>query len=191
MQRIRSETGKKTLQSAAWPRERAATTIQIVMAALIVLAGITNVVQFYDTTSSKYGPLTRQRTPDLTKIAEASPDYRAMYSLFFEMGRRYPGSTVLLAQPRPPGSEFKARMLSFGRAAHVAWAPLNAEQVLSDFDYTPYIVAQDEAERSTRGGPFVIAATPDAKAFLVVQQGRKTILVDLALVLQGLKASHD
>src|SRR3990170_7632928 len=87
------------LQLSRRSRERiGAMNIRGGLVALFVAALVVNLLQLdLIPSGGRFKPLPRHQTADITKIAEKkSPGLKAGYSLFFELGRRYPGSTIIL-----------------------------------------------------------------------------------------------
>lgn len=160
------------------------TQIRGVVAVLFTVAILVNIFQF-DVVKGRYRALRTHSTPDITKIVQAygSKNLKARYGLFFELGRRYPGSTIILPRYKTLGTEFEASLLSYGRAAHVVVTRDEAKALLSGLEYEPFIVAQGKG--SERGHPFAIAAGSNPKVFLVLLRQGKTILLDLSLLLKA------
>lgn len=159
-----------------------------VLAALLSAAIIVNAFQF-DDVSGSYRAFPSYETADITKLAQAGR-LGYGYGPFFELGRRFPGSTVVLSRSQELGSEFEASILSYGRAAHVAWATYEAEQVLSGLDYERFVLAEGKYGRWHRNR-FTIATGPNPKVFLALRQQATTILLDLSLLLEARSTSRD
>ena len=163
--------------------------IRDAVATLFTVAILVNIFQFNIVPiQERLKTLPSYRTADITKIAQASSEkLRAMYGLFFELGRRYPGSTIILPRSQGLGAGFEMSLLSYGRAAHVVLTTDEAKAILSGFEYEPFIVAQGKGGLKRR--PFAIAAGSNPKVFLVLRRQGKTILLDLSLLLQARSTS--
>jgi hypothetical protein len=164
--------------------------LQIGAVALIVAAIIVNLLQLdIEPGRHMYQPLSRHDTADITRIAERKPKLKKRYGLFFELGRRFPGATVIVPHSLPLKSAFVAGALSYGRAAHVAAAPLAVDTVLPGLDYGPSVVAQGEDEDG--GAWLVAAADANASVFIVVKQDGKTVLLDRSLLVKSRDTPRD
>jgi hypothetical protein len=164
--------------------------LQIGAVALIVAAIIVNLLQLdVEPGRHMYQPLSRYDTADITKIAERKPKLKKRYGLFFELGRRFPGATLIVPHSLPLESAFVAGALSYGRAARVAAAPLEVDTVLPGLDYRPSVVAQGEDEKG--GEWLVVASDANASVFIVLQQEDKTVLLDLSLLVKSRDKPRD
>jgi hypothetical protein len=179
------------LQGLARSREA---RLQIGAVALIVAAILVNLLQL-DLKSGRhqYHPLSRYETADITKIAKTRTKLKKRFGLFFELGKKFPGSTLIVPPASrldsAPHSAFVPCALSYGRAAHVVETTLDADSILSELEYRPHIVAQGEDEAG--GDWFIAAAGPNANVFIVLKQKRKTVLLDLSLLVKSQDKPRD
>jgi hypothetical protein len=179
---MKFEIRRKGLQHAA------GANLVLAVMLLMGMGIIFNVLQFNEFEEHvRYKALVPYVTADITKIAEArSSRLRARYRIFFELGRRYPGSTIILPKAGGPGSDFEASLLSYGRAKNLVHVDYRADKVQPGFDLTVLTVAEGKSGPS--GLPFVIAAGFSPNCFVLLQQ-EKTILLDLSLLMS--ERSHD
>jgi hypothetical protein len=164
--------------------------LRTVVVTLFILAIATNLLQLnFVPSKGRYSPIPRQPTRDITILANGVSGPRAKFGLFFELGRRYPGSTIILPQsPQPPAS-FQAYALSYGRAKQAAVEAYDSEAVLNQLDYKPFIVATGKGD--ARNEPFVIAAGPKPKVFLAPKHESTRILLDRSLLSTARSAPRD
>jgi hypothetical protein len=166
------------------------TRLQIGAVALIVAAIFVNLLQLkIKPGQHRYNPLPRYKTADITEIAKTREKTRNRFGLFFELGRRFPGSTLLVPRASGPHSAFAAAALSYGRAAHVAAAPHDAKAIFSEFDYRPHVVAQGKNE--ILGDWLIVAASSNARVFILLEDHSDIVLVDRSLLAKSQDEPRD
>jgi hypothetical protein len=166
------------------------TRLRIGAVALIVAAIFVNLQQL-KLKPARYGyaSLPNYRTADITEIAKQKTKTKNRFGLFFELGKRFPGSTVIVPRSLWLDDAFGAGALSYGRAAHVAPVRLEANAILSDVDYEPYVVAQGQNEK--QGDWFIAAARSDASVFIVLKDGIDIVLLDLSILVKSRDKPRD
>lgn len=164
---------------------------------LLLAAVLANLSQFDPLPAGgRFRPVPHFNTPDITKVAEKdSQSLRNRYSLFFDLGRRYPGSTIILRSSAKHAQLWARRFLSYGRARSVALTDFEPISILSKVEYESFTVARGKiAPKGARGEetiPFVVAAGPNPEIFLFLDQQRGVVLLDLRLILAVQATSHD
>jgi hypothetical protein len=163
--------------------------LQIGAVALIVAAIFVNLLELdFKPGRHAYYPLARFHTADITEIAKARAKLRKRYGLFFELGRKFSGSTLIVPHASPLDPAFLAGALAYGRVAHVVASPLDANAIWSELDYGSSVVAQGKHDD---GDWFIATAGPDADVFIVLNHARKMVLLDLSLLVKSQDKPRD
>ena len=156
---------------------------------LMVAAIFVNLVQLNISPSgSGFKPFPKYDTADITKIAERKGKTKARYGLFFELGRKFPGSTFIVPRSSEVEPAFVAAALSYGRAAHVTLSPFDAKAFSSDLELES-MVAKGKDDK--QGDPFVIVPGSNSNVFVVLRHQGKTVLIDLSLLVRAQDPSRD
>lgn len=163
---------------------------QNLMACLIVLAILINAFQIKTLPApERYAPFPSYPGAKISEVVSSSEYVRSKYEVFFELGERYPGSTIIMSQTSQLGTYFQASLLSYGRAAHIALGSYDEEESLSGLDYDRLVVARGKG--GPKGPPFAIAAGLNPTTFLVLRRQGTTILLDLSLPLRARSTQDD